>query len=163
MKQRNPNLVMQKITGKFLLEGPVITSRRRNDVVAWAQKGPPRTKSIYLLNIPHFSARGMQPIYGRGDHYPIRNNPELRKMFRWAENARTLICKMDMWQHKEGRILVRFHTRRRRLDRWSFELRGLKLPITRKRGGLLDEDCVPETLRDRYEEWVVDCLNYPNG
>jgi len=147
----------------FDLKAPYRPRKRRTELVEWPVKGAPRSNSIYLEDVPFFSARGLRPIYGRGDPYPIRNNSEIRSIYRRAEYARTLICKMDMWRRKDGLVLVRFHTRRQSLDTLSFELRGLKLPRGWKNGDFAGGECVPETVRDRYEEWVDECICYPNG
>ncbi len=142
---------------------PVGPTRHRKDLVAWAEKGPSRIKSIELFCVKPFSARGMKCLYGRGDHYPMSNSKIVQQVFGLGENARPMVCMMDMWLRKDGCVFARFYTRRRRVDKWWFEVRGLKLPAEWKRADFLSGKCVPEALRDRYEEWVNYCLCYPDG
>jgi len=123
---------------------PYRPDKRSHENVAWHMKGPGRMKSIYLMGFPGFSARGMRLIYYRNDHYPFYDAP-------------SLACKMDIWQDKYGRILVRFYTRRPNLDQQYYELRGVKLPKKWSRNEF-EDNFVPEALRDCYSEWVDECF-----
>lgn len=44
----------------------------------------------------------------------------------------------------------------------SYELLGLKPPALPKPGEVVADDFVPEHLRDLYEEWAIECLEYPD-
>lgn len=123
----------------------VDVSVRSDRFLSWdAQKGPARRKAIRILTAPDFSARGMRLIYGRGDRFP------------------RLSCGMDIFVRRDGRVFVRFYSPGLRKTYRSYELLGLKLPTMPESGTSLADDCVPEVLRDLYEEWVEECLWYPD-
>jgi hypothetical protein len=115
-----------------------------------------------LVRIAPFSARGMRCLYGRGDHYPIPNDKELVRLFGRAEIRFRLKCSMDIWLRKDGRMFVRFCSSRTCHGTLSFELIGPRVPPELKRGVRLDASWVPQILRDRYDEWIGECLDYPD-
>lgn len=140
MKPSPPKATFIASSSDFGTRPAVVPDRRRRGVVVWDFAGPPRRKSLRLVPIGRFSARGLRPVYGRGDHFQV------------------VICMLDMWQRKDGRILVRFSSPRNGCESCSFEVEGYQLPPLLKGSPLLGEDCVPEIVRDRYEEWVQECL-----
>ena len=111
--------------------------QRKERNVYWENKGP-SGPSIKVELIDDFDARGKHRVYGRGDHF-VR-----------------LILNMDIWQDRNGRLFARFWSRNDEVDWHSYEIVGLSdnvglnLPI-----GELDEQWVPECLRDEYDSWVV--------
>ena len=105
----------------------------------------------------------MRPLYGREARYLISNTPECFKGMGKPETYGAFSCKLDVWLRKDVRIFVRFWSPRKCLDILSFELRGHPIPKAIERGRLLDESWIPEIIRDEYELWVVDCLEYPDG
>jgi len=142
---------------------PYRPKRRESNLVGWVRDGLSRRKSIYMLGVPRFSAVGLRRIYAREDIYALPNPEVVREVFGLAEFSRPLVCMLKMWRGRDGRILVRFHTRRRNLEVWSFELHGLTPPDGAKTKTAKDDACVPETVRDFYEEWVQECFDYPEG
>ena len=86
----------------------------------------------------------MRLIYGRGDHFS------------------KLSCGLDMLLRKDGRLYVLFYSPSKRVTYRSYELVGLKLPPLPEHGELLQDACVPEILRDLYEDWAIECIDYPD-
>ena len=106
-------------------------------VTIWETKGPAR-RPISLSFVDHFDARGMRPVYGRGDHFGRR------------------ALHMDVWRSATGRILARFWSRSSDVDGESHEVSGLEIPAESLRAPLAEnEHLIPECLRDAYENWVV--------
>ena len=123
----------------------VSTWPRKVDFVFWdSPKGPSRRKSIQILDAPNSAAHGMRLIYGRGDHFG------------------RLSCGMDMLLRKDGRVFVRFYSPGKRVTYRTYELVGLQLPPLPERGKLLEDNCVPEILRDLYDDWAGDCVCNPD-
>jgi hypothetical protein len=136
--------------------------RLRKDSPYWFTT-PQKHPNAKVIEIPSFSARGMRLIYGRDDHFPIPNEEEYVRLFGWSEIRINLRCGMNIWQRKDGRIFLRFRASHKCLESFSFELVGPCVPKELKRGTLLDESWVPQVLRQRYNEWLEDCLEYPDG
>jgi hypothetical protein len=93
----------------------------------------------------------MRRVYGRGDHFG---------------NVRGNTFNMDVWLSRSGRLLARFWARSEEVDWLSFEItgytqadkaRGWDAAAKRDVGKCheLDEDWVPECLRDEYDDWVI--------
>lgn len=109
-------------------------SNKKLNAAVW-NKDVPDLKTIQVEIIDHFDARGMTPIYGRGDHF--------RKMFH-----------LDMWTDKRGRVLARFWSRCGDVDEESYELKGMSpppKPIDRN----FQEEVVPVKLRMEYDNWII--------
>lgn len=148
------------MTVRRRIAGPPLRRRRKRSPY-WLEPG--KSQGEELVEIPSFSARGMRLIYGREDHFPIPNREEWVRLFGWSEIRFQLKCCMDIWLRKDGYMFVRFHASRKCLETFSFELTGPAVPTELKHGVLLDESWVPQVLRDRYDEWIEDCLEYPDG
>ena len=100
----------------------------------------PRTKQ-QLNECATFDARGMHRVYGRGDHFQLR-------------------LKLDIWVDRDGRLWMRLWSRSRPSDTVSYELIGMQLPLhaAKKGGKLLDDEWVPQIVRDTYQDWVMELL-----
>ena len=122
-----------------------LPARRKDGFLNWDMaKGAAYSKSIRILEVPKISRRGMRLISGRGDHFG------------------RLSCGLDMLLRKDGRLFVLFYSPGKRVMYRSYELIGLKLPPLPERGKLYEDDCVPEVLRDLYEDWTTECIEYPD-
>ncbi len=115
--------------------------------VFW-ERPPLRSRNVEVIDIPVFNARGMRPLYGRGDHYPretLDGHYCIEKSFH-----------LDLWAARDGRLLARFWSRSAWVDNRSLEIRGFRprLPIPRRRGKELDERWVPAALRREYDDWI---------
>jgi len=86
----------------------------------------------------------MRLVYGRGDHF------------------QRLSCGLDMYLRKDRRVFVRFYSPGKRVTYRSYEMIGLTLPPMREIAKLLDDEHVPALLRDLYEDWVSECIQYPD-
>lgn len=111
-----------------------------HDMFIWESDAPEAPIGLVTVaEIDHFVARGMRRVYGRGDHYG---------------GGRTL--NMDIWKNKHGRLFMRCWSRHS--DYWpaSFEIIGIDPPEVQKRDGrpVLNEDWVPQVVRDTYDEWA---------
>jgi len=139
--------------------------RPRNSLPSWCSKGPGRKEPIYLVYILPFSSRGMTRIYYSHHGYPVPK----AELLRFTETCREthgfihINCNLDMWQSKDGRIFIRFHANRRRLESPCFELLGHPAPPDPKNCMGVDEDWIPEVVRDAYDEWIRDCLDNPDN
>jgi hypothetical protein len=71
-------------------------------------------------------------------------------------------CGMEMWVRKDGRLFVRFISPGLRTTYRTYELLGIQPPSPPKQGELFDDNCVPNVLRDLYEDWVEECIWYPD-
>ena len=126
--------------------------------LAWDTPDAARVPGVTLEPIPRFDARGMRRIYGRGDHFPPAPSP-----VEGFGPTRTPTFCMDIWQARSGRIFVRFWSRGCYVDWCSYELCGMVIPVGALRpAACANEGLVPTILRDRYEAWVGDCLEYPD-
>ena len=108
-------------------------------VVYW-DTDPPRKFRIRIEFTDNFDARGMQRVYGRGDHF-------------WRRTA----FNMDVWRDRNGRLLGRFWSRNPEVDWMSIEIHGIRpdsIPPRRK-GALLSDAWIPKALRQAYENWVL--------
>ncbi len=100
-----------------------------------------------MKRLDAFDARGKLLVYRRADTFP--GLPTL-----W----------MDLWMAKDGRVYSRFHSRGIYVDQLDFEVVGLDL----SRAGLPDprsdnERFVPKAVRERYDEWVIERIEYPDA
>ncbi len=111
--------------------------QRKKRILYWEGKGP-SNPTIQLKLIDHFDARGKHRVYGRGDHFP------------------RLVLNMDIWRDRNGRLLVRFWSRNREIDWYSYEIMGFMDAIRPEQAiKEQDEKWVPECLRDEYENWAL--------
>ena len=67
-----------------------------------------------------------------------------------------------MYLRKDRRVFVRFYSPGKRVTYRSYEMIGLTLPPMREIAKLLDDEHVPALLRDLYEDWVSECIQYPD-
>ena len=105
---------------------------------AWERDGP-KGGRIKLDYIGHFDARGMRLVYGRGDHFGRRSS-----------------FHMDVWFTRNGRLLARFWSHSNEVDWCSFEVIGFRHePPGKKKANDLNEDWVPQCLRDEYDSWII--------
>lgn len=97
-----------------------------------------------------FSARGLQRVYGRSDVPSAMSARLHRPVLQGAFN-------MDIWLRRDGRIFVRFWSRRSEVDRESYEVVGVDLASipARDLARELDERWIPPALRIAYEDWFV--------
>lgn len=122
------------------------SSCRQPALCFWETEPPQRVPGLRLREIPSFSARGMRTIYGRADHFP---------------HCPTYV--MDIWMAKSGRLFVRFWSRGVYVNWRSYEVKGLTIPVGSLSRVLHDnEHLVPSLVRKKYEEWVTDCIEYPD-
>jgi hypothetical protein len=105
--------------------------------VGWEGDGR-RGRGIKLRYISHFDARGMSPVYGRGDHFGY---------------GRTF--NMDVWLTRTGRLLARFWSRSSEVDWEAYEIVGLSHSPVREKEMGLSEDWVPQRLRTQYDSWII--------
>jgi hypothetical protein len=107
--------------------------------VAWEELGL-RGSHIKVNRIEHFNARGMRMVYGRGDHFG---------------GGRTF--HMDVWVTKDRCVMARFWSYHREVDWASFGVEGLSLtPPPRGAKREMDENWVPQSLRDEYDDWILE-------
>jgi hypothetical protein len=98
-----------------------------------------------LADTGWFDARGMRSPYGRADKIP--DLPAYH---------------LDMWVAKGGRVFIRFWSRGSYVGPLSFELRGADLQLAAAaESPRQNQHLVPAIVRDRYDEWVVDRVEYP--
>jgi len=105
----------------------------------WETEAPDDPK-IELVDIDHFSALGMLRVYGRCDRFRPRHT-----------------FNMDVWLTRSGRLFARFWSRSRHVDWRSLEVVGFSRPfppVDKKAG--LDDQWIPERLRDEYDDWIDD-------
>jgi hypothetical protein len=100
--------------------------------VLW-QHDIPANPQIQISRIPHFAARGLRRVYGRGDTLGGRR------------------FNLDVWATLDGKLLARFWSRSLEVDEDSWEVSGA--PSTLPYG---DDDSVPQCLRERYNAWVAE-------
>jgi len=86
----------------------------------------------------------MRFVYGHGDFF------------------HRLSCGLEIYLRKDGRVFFHFYSPGKRVTYRSYELLGLKPPALPKPGEVVADDFVPEHLRDLYEEWAIECLEYPD-
>jgi len=108
----------------------------KSQIVNWESVAP--HSSATIEEIDHFNARGMKPVYGRGDVFP-----------------RYRTFHMDIWKNKYNRFYIRFWSRNSDTDWQSFEVIGIDLDsltvIDKKES---TDVWIPQVVRDAYEEWV---------
>lgn len=113
----------------------------------WDFEGP-TDSSISLEPVDHFDARGMRPVYGRGDHGWHRAPFE-----------------MNIWVTRNQRLFVRFSSRSQIVDWSSYELIGLKpgtYPLDTPKSCFdgvwrndFNDDWIPRCLKEEYNDWIV--------
>lgn len=79
-----------------------------DDLTFWESEIPATVATVE--EIDHFDARGMQRVYGRGDHFGRHHS-----------------FNMDIWMARNGRLLMRYWSRYCDIDRRSFEITGVDL------------------------------------
>jgi hypothetical protein len=109
-----------------------------DDIVLWESKAS--ESSVILEACEPFDARGMRPVYGRGDHF-----------------GRAPTYHMDIWRDRRGRLFMRFWSRSDEIDWQSFEVKGLDIgSIPEREREHCFVDCwLPQAVRDAYENWVL--------
>lgn len=93
-----------------------------------------------IESVEAFSARGMKCVYGRVDLFGGRQ-PEFH---------------LDMWKTKDERLLARFWSRGKEIDRESYFV-NWSSPTELAHH---DERWVPEVLRKAYDNWVICFMRY---
>ena len=146
---------MQKTTHK--------NARRPFKRVDWSGRWPRRTPSIQMLPLTHFSARGMELIYGRGDRYPIYYTEPIGVPWGKRKFHCMVDCSMEIRHRSDGHLFVRFKPNRRCLPTWTFELVWPTVPSDQEGRPQIDELSVPRAVRDEYEDYVSECLDWPDG
>ncbi len=112
--------------------------QRKAAVTAWSTPGR-RERSCVLANIEPFVARGMKPVYGRGDHF-----------------SGHAAFHMGVWRTASGRILARFWSRSGDVEWLSYEIVGLSIPGGRIAALPADNEyLIPQCLRDAYDDWII--------
>ena len=116
----------------------------------WEQS-PLRALKAAVVEIDAFDARGMKPVFGRGDHF-LRGDP-----LGLGDHGSKESFHLDMWLTRSGRLLARFWSRSSEIDGMSVEVTGFspKLPLPSK-GLPLNERWVPQCLRKAYDDWIDD-------
>ena len=95
---------------------------------------------IEIEQIDRFDARGMRPVYGRGDHI-----------------GRRAAFNMDIWSNRNGDLFARFWSRHSEVDSLSLAIRGIPrdaIPQREPKTGFSD-GWIPQVLRQRYEDWIL--------
>ena len=109
-----------------------------------ARYRPPR-KHVSVERIDPFHARGMKCVHGRGDHWG-------------GEGERGHHCYMDIFQTRDGRLLMRFWWGRSRYSKdsfsSSFEIKGMSPAMISKIDP--EESSIPEEVLEVYYEWIDD-------
>ncbi len=109
------------------------------DLTFWESKIPATLGT--LEEIDHFDARGMQRVYGRGDHFGRHHS-----------------FNMDIWKARNGRLLVRFWSRCGDIDWRSFEITGVDVnEIPEQRGSSpFEESWIPRAVHAAYDRWITE-------
>jgi len=115
------------------------STKSKNATVHW-DKAVQHIEVISVEMVGPFSARGMQNVYGRGDHF----------------GGRQPVLHLDLWKSKDGRLLVRFWSRGSEVDDESYEVRWKE----RTDYPPQDERWVPEVVRRAYDNWVIGAMNF---
>jgi len=95
-----------------------------------------------VKRIRNFDARGMRSVYGQGDHF-----------------GRHLSFHIEVWEARNGSLLVRFWSRSAEIKRLSYEVTGMP-PDRRPTGAhpdsddYLDSSWMPQPLRKEYYKWI---------
>lgn len=115
--------------------------------IAWQSRPCATRSALVLKQVDAFDARGKLLVYRRADKFP--GLPTL-----W----------LDLWMAKDGTVYSRFHSRGIYVDQLDFEVVGLDL----RRAGLPDprsnNECfVPRAVRERYDDWVIERIDYPDA
>jgi hypothetical protein len=107
-----------------------------NSPIIWNHPSCGNSNAVAIAIEP-FSARGMQRIYGRTDHFP--GHPSFN---------------LDIWQDRKGQLRARFGSRGNEVDNeaWAIEDVPVMPPLS---GSSVDEQWVPDCLRQRYGAWVL--------
>ena len=108
-----------------------------NTLIDWTSD--PSETPVVMSAIEHFDARGMRRVYGRNDHF-----------------GRHRSFNMDIWETRNGRILMRCWSRCEDIDWHSFEIKGVdtaKIPKHPKGEGF-DDSWIPGMVRQAYDQWI---------
>lgn len=135
-----------------------LESPRPNRSLDWVTPDPDPRADLALQPIPAFDARGMRRIYGRSDHFLPAPSP----IPGFGRQRVPAYC-LDIWRAKTGRIFVRFWSRSGYVDGCAYELQGLAFPESSLKPESGDNEAwVPSIVRDAYETWVAESLEYPD-
>ena len=115
--------------------------------IAWQFRPRATRSALVLKQVDAFDARGKLLVFRRADKFP--GLPTL-----W----------LDLWMAKDGTVYSRFHSRGIYVDQLNFEivgldLRGAALPDPRRN----NEYFVPRAVRGRYDDWVIERIDYPDA
>lgn len=114
-----------------------MSKQEKERVVYWEREAETNPSARFEV-IAHFDARGKHRVYGRSDHFG------------------KLALKMDVWQTKDGRLLVRVWSCNDEIDWCSYEIVGLSIDnLSHDQAAGFGEHWIPECLREEYEDWVV--------
>jgi hypothetical protein len=106
-------------------------------LTCWNSEEP--AANAVVEEIDHFVARGMRRVYERGDYF-----------------IRHCSFNMDIWQDRQGRLLMRCWSRSDEVDERSFEIKGMDLQaiprLDKMRG--FEDWWIPGAVREAYVEWV---------
>jgi len=107
-------------------------------MVYW-ESDSPRKSRIRIEFTGSFDARGMQRVYGRGDHL-----------------GRMAAFNMDIWRDRNGSLFARFWSRNSEVDDLSVGIHGILADSIPKRSkdAAFSDSWIPKALRDEYEEWI---------
>lgn len=114
--------------------------RIQSSMFEWCSE-PPEIKpgTVEVIEVNHFSARGMRRVYGRGDHFG---------------GGRTF--NLDIWKNRNGQIFMRCWSYYSDYYPRSFLISGVNPPLMPKVDGMPDlrEEWIPQIVRDTYDEWA---------
>ncbi|HQX50771.1 MAG TPA: hypothetical protein PLR25_12735 [Planctomycetaceae bacterium] len=110
----------------------------KHSIIDWESPAP-RIPHAHVESIEHFSARGMQWVYGRGCTF-----------------GRMANFNLDAWRNRSGDIFVRFWSRNEEVDDLAFCVSGVPPSFfeNQERGKSVSDAWLPQRLRDEYEEWI---------
>lgn len=143
--KRSPQEFDRELAALSVADRMVCSPPPRNGTMDWfSLTGPKRSRSIRILTAPRFSIRGMRFVYGRGDFF------------------HRLSRGLSIYLRKDGRVFFQFESPGKRVTYRSYELLGIEPPPLLVGDKSVADDFVPEIVRDLYEEWVIECLEYPD-
>ena len=106
-------------------------------LVVWESSAPSGDASVE--EVASFDARGMRPVFGRGDHFGRHYN-----------------FHMDIWRTRKGRLFMRCWSRCNDVGGRSFEIKGVNVadipPRDDKTG--FQELWIPLAVRNAYASWI---------
>jgi hypothetical protein len=102
-----------------------------------------------LKEIDAFSARGMTEVYGCDQWMPKTDGTA----------GFEYILRMRVWRTPQGQLFARFWPSKRDGEKVSWQIIGTFRPPLPP---LQSDKWVPQCLREAYETWVIDELEYPS-